>query len=67
MHRLDRISAKKPGKLLDSKSLTLAFSHNQIWQVFLPYSERTIGAFHPLSGEHCGVKPSTFWRRASSA
>ena len=37
MHRLDRISAKKPAKLLDSKSLTLGFSRKQIWPVFLPY------------------------------
>ena len=35
MHRLDRISAKKPAKLLDSKSLTLSFSRQQIWPVFL--------------------------------
>src|ERR1035441_1372766 len=38
VHRLDRISAKKPAKLLDSKSLTLGFSRKQIWPVFLPYS-----------------------------
>ncbi len=37
MHRLDRISAKKPAKLLDSKSLTLGFSRKQIWPVFLPH------------------------------
>ena len=36
MHRLDRISAKKPAKLLDSKSLTLGFSREQIWPVFYP-------------------------------
>ena len=36
MHRLDRISAKKPVKLHDSKSLTLGFSRKQIWPVFLP-------------------------------
>ena len=38
MHRLDRISAKKPAKLLDSKALTLGFSRKQIWPVFLPIS-----------------------------
>src|ERR1019366_2307205 len=36
VHRLDRIIAKKPAKLLDSKSLTLGFSRKQIWPVFLP-------------------------------
>jgi hypothetical protein len=35
---LDHISAKKPAKLPDSKSLTLGFSRKQIWPVFLPYS-----------------------------
>ena len=35
MHRLDRINAKKPAKLLDFKSLTLGFRSKQIWQVFL--------------------------------
>src|ERR1035441_3212375 len=34
-HRLDPISAKKPAKLLDSKSLTLGFSRKRIWPVFL--------------------------------
>jgi hypothetical protein len=38
VHRLDHISAKKPAKLLDSKSLTLGFSRKQIWPVFLPIS-----------------------------
>ena len=38
MHRLDQISAKKPAKLLNSKSLTLDFSRQQIWPVFLPIS-----------------------------
>ena len=36
--RLDRINAKKPAKLLDSKSLTLCFSGNQTWPVFLCYT-----------------------------
>src|SRR5260370_41527627 len=36
---LDHISAKKPAKLLDSKSLTLGFSLKQIWPVFLPVPE----------------------------
>jgi hypothetical protein len=40
VHRLDRISAKKPAKLLDSKSLTLGFSRKQIWPVFLPYRSK---------------------------
>ncbi len=35
MHRLDQINAKKPAKLLNSKSLTLDFSRQQIWPVFL--------------------------------
>jgi hypothetical protein len=35
---LDRINAKKPAKLLDSKSLTLGFSGKQIWPVFLCFS-----------------------------
>jgi len=29
VHRLDQINAKKPAKLLDSKSLTLSFSYKQ--------------------------------------
>ncbi len=29
VHRLDQIYAKKPAKLLDSKSLTLSFSRKQ--------------------------------------
>lgn len=37
MHRLDQIGAKKPAKLLYSKSLTLDFSRQQIWPVFLPF------------------------------
>ena len=54
MHRLDRISAKKPAKLLDSKSLTLGFSRKQIWPVFLCYpanwpSNNTIGAHTPVA------------------
>ena len=32
---MDRITANKPAKLLDSKSLTLGFSRKQIWPVFL--------------------------------
>ena len=35
VHRLDQINAKKPAKLLNSKSLTLDFSRQQIWPVFL--------------------------------
>jgi hypothetical protein len=31
---LDQINAKKPAKLLNSKSLTLCFSRQQIWPVF---------------------------------
>jgi hypothetical protein len=40
VHRLDQISARKPAKLLDSRSLTLSFSHQQIWPVFLPYTAK---------------------------
>jgi hypothetical protein len=36
VHRLDQISAQKPAKLLDSRSLTLSFSRQQIWPVLLP-------------------------------
>ena len=36
VHRLDQINAKKPAKLLNSKSLTLCFSRQQIWPVFFP-------------------------------
>ena len=35
VHRLDRINANVPAKLLDSKSLTLGFSRKQIWPVYL--------------------------------
>src|ERR1022692_5067653 len=35
VHRLDRIIANIPAKLLDSKSLTLAFACKQIWPVYL--------------------------------
>ena len=35
VQRLDQINAKKPAKLLNSKSLTLDFSRQQIWPVFL--------------------------------
>jgi hypothetical protein len=35
VHRLDRINAKKPAKLLGSKSLTLGFRVKRIWSVFL--------------------------------
>jgi hypothetical protein len=31
---LDQINAKKPAKLLNSKSLTICFSRQQIWAVF---------------------------------
>jgi hypothetical protein len=37
VHRLDLIIANIPAKLLDSKSLTLGFSHKQIWPVYLCY------------------------------
>ena len=40
MHRLDRINAKKPAKLLDSRSLALSSSRKQIWPVFLCYSTK---------------------------
>ena len=40
VHRLDQISAKKPAKLLDSRSLTLSFSRQQIWPVFLPNADK---------------------------
>jgi hypothetical protein len=43
VHRLDHISAKKPAKLLDSKSLTLGFSRKQIWPVFLPDPQKCAG------------------------
>jgi hypothetical protein len=52
VHRLDQISAKKPAKLSNSKSLTLDFSRRQIWPVFLPYS--WIGGPHG-KGMKCGV------------
>ena len=35
MHRLDRINAKKPAKLLDSKSLTLGFSRERFGRFFM--------------------------------
>jgi hypothetical protein len=35
VHRLVRIIANIPAKLLDSKSLTLDFSRKQIWPVYL--------------------------------
>ena len=44
VHRLDHISAKKPAKLLDSKSLTLGFSRKQIWPVFLPVADILLGS-----------------------
>jgi hypothetical protein len=34
VHRLDRINAKKPAKLLDSKSLTLGFSGSRFGRFF---------------------------------
>jgi len=34
MHRLDRINANKPAKLLDSKSLTLGFRVKQFGRFF---------------------------------
>ena len=34
VHRFDQINAKKPAKLLNSKSLTRCFSRQQIWPVF---------------------------------
>jgi hypothetical protein len=37
VHRLDQINAKKPAKLLDSKSLKLDFSRKQIWAVFFMF------------------------------
>ncbi len=40
MHRLDLINAKKPAKLLDSRSLTLSFSRKQNLAGFFK-SERT--------------------------
>src|SRR5580658_9196824 len=45
VHRLDHISAKKPAKLLDSKSLTLGFSRKQIWPVFLPVADIGRGGY----------------------
>jgi hypothetical protein len=38
VHRLDRINAKKPAKLLGSNSLTLGFRVKQIWPVCLCFS-----------------------------
>jgi hypothetical protein len=35
VHKLDRINANKPAKLLDSRSLTLRFWFKQIWPVFM--------------------------------
>jgi hypothetical protein len=35
--RLDRINAKKPARLLDSRSLTLRFWFRQIWPVFFMF------------------------------
>ena len=37
MHRLDRIIANKPAKLLDSRSLTLGFRVKQIWPVYFMF------------------------------
>ena len=36
VHGLDRISARKPAQLPDSRSLTLSVSRRRIWPVFLP-------------------------------
>jgi hypothetical protein len=47
VHRLDRISAKKPAKLLDSKSLTLGFSRKRIWPVFLPITDIPTPRYRP--------------------
>src|SRR5262249_17686876 len=48
VHRLDQINAKKPAKLLDSRSLTLSFSRKQIWSVFLV--SRQLDRILPNSG-----------------
>jgi hypothetical protein len=40
VHRLDRINAKKPAKLLGSKSLTLRFSRKQSLAGFLCYPSK---------------------------
>src|ERR1017187_1206606 len=37
VHRLDRIIANKPAKLLDSRSLTLGFRVKQIWPVYFMF------------------------------
>src|SRR5205823_14705006 len=44
VHRLDRIIANIPAKLLDSKSLTLGFSRKQIWPVYLCDPVRAVPA-----------------------
>ena len=54
VHRLDRIWAKKPAKLLNSKSLTLDFSRQQIWPVFLPYRSKCL---HRPSGGWSATLP----------
>src|ERR1700730_18373860 len=75
VHRLDRIIANIPAKLLDSKSLTLGFSRKQIWPVYLCYSLRGGLAIktHPgLSAVHAGngaIRPAAkipVWRCAST-
>jgi hypothetical protein len=70
---LDRISAKKPAKLLDSKSLTLGFSRKQIWPVFLPYSwigrsealAQECAALLPAVGEFLGAGVEYAWLRST--
>jgi len=52
VHRLDQINAKKPAKLLNSKSRTLCFSRQQIWPVFF---RDTATWIDPVS---CGAPPN---------
>jgi hypothetical protein len=53
VHRLDQISAEKPAKLRNSKSLTLDFSRRQIWPVFYATIGRgpSLTNYKPLSAK----------------
>ena len=48
VHRLDRIIANIPAKLLDSKSLTLNFSRKQIWPVYLCDTPGALALYFPI-------------------
>ena len=66
MHRLDQISAKKPAKLLYSKSLTLDFSRQQVWPVFLPYTSRWIAGRQADDSPRAARLPAQCWHRPAS-